>query len=111
MSGNVRIKCPHGERIAGVSDQRGNVTPFNKFRRRVVVRHTEPPLFQAAVGRNGRECRQPQGENTLRYRMTTREVTEMSTSRDRMKRRQRVFAALTALTLILSLFGGLFGRS
>jgi hypothetical protein len=107
----VRIKCSRGEHIAGVTDQRGNVTPLNKFRRHADVRHTEPPLFQATVGRNGRECHQPPGENTLRCRMTTREVTEMSTSRDRMKRRQRVFAALTALTLILSLFGGLFGRS
>jgi hypothetical protein len=43
--------------------------------------------------------------------MTTSEGTEMSTSRDRMKRRQRVFAALTALTLILSIIGGLFGQS
>ena len=43
--------------------------------------------------------------------MTTSGGSEMSTSRDRMRRRQRVFAALTALTLILSLIGGLFGRS
>ena len=35
----------------------------------------------------------------------------MSTNRDSIKRRQRVFAALTALTLILSIVGGLFGRS
>ncbi len=111
MSGNVRIKCSHDEHITGVTDQRGNVTPLNEFRRHAVVGHMEQPLFQAAVGRNGRECHQPPGENTLRYRMTTSEGTEMSTSRDRMKRRQRVFAALTALTLILSIIGGLFGQS